>query len=197
MASALSNITGIVGTVTSAINAGKAISLGNHENATIGGDNGPQPMNSDNTNNVIVQKYSRTFFRGIGNNMDFNGLQYTSLGTQTATYDEGYQFIPYRYLIASATPRQINAHMQLYRAFRIKSIGFKIYRLQFTKENFTSGSTFTNISNNYASEPCMQMFRDDSHLFDELHRPKDRSKYWEVNDNMSSAWLPNYAQMQL
>jgi hypothetical protein len=41
------------------------------------------------------------------------------------------------------------------------------------------------------------MFKDDSHLFDELHRPKDRSKYWEVNDNMSSAWLPNYAQMQL
>ncbi len=120
----------------------------------------------------------------VGNNMDATGL----IGSEV---DEGWQYVPYRTLRASITPRQFKSLLNSKRAFRVKAMGFKLEHFNPLVEKIApQGAGNVGLVSTFENRPFLMKLTDHDLVLDNMLKTKTAKDFaWnDANTQLTRAY---------
>ncbi len=121
----------------------------------------------------------------VGNSMDAAGL----VGN---VVDEGWQYVPYRTLRASVTPRQFKSLLQSKRAFKVLEMGFKLEHFNPLVERVQSrGSGAMGLESTFENRPFLMKLTDHDLVLDNMLETKTGAdQAWNTSNTNLTRALP-------
>ncbi len=136
--------------------------------------------------NSYFRTFKKTFIQYVDSNMDANGFTVGSTGTANATWDNGYQIIPYRFPISSMTSQDQTQHFVNGAAFKVHSLGFKVHAFKpMVEQTKVTGGTGI-VESIYNSNPMLMVLKDSDGVYEySTVTPTGGRDFYKVNKNMT------------
>ncbi len=131
-----------------------------------------------------VTKHSRRFMHYVSNAMEANGLV-------NGIVDEGWQYVPYRTLRASITPRQWKSLLISKRAFKVRSMGFKMEHFNPLVEQVSSVGGQVGLTSTFENRPYLMKLTDHNLIIDNMLETKTAGDHnWNTSNGDLTRALP-------
>ncbi len=135
------------------------------------------------TPGTTTTRHTRRFMHYISNNMDAAGL----VGN---VMDEGWQYIPYRTLRASVTPRQLKALLMGKRAFKVKKMGFRLEHFNPLLEKVQATGGASEITSQFENRPFLMKLTDHDLILDPMLETQEADQDWNISNKDLIRALP-------
>lgn len=138
--------------------------------------------------------FERTFQHYADNEPTFPGLVIKPGKTPTATFDEGWQWIPYNQLRASVSPREWRELAAGSRAIRVTEFGFRVHNAQTISQGIAPTGNL-NITSQFVSQPFFMYGVDHANFTWEMitnSKDAETQQRNSPNGGMTETWPSSY-----